>query len=517
MKFGFRTPSLKKSISARLSPKRAIKNALGLRMPRGTGWITNPKKALYNKVYNKTTFGVKDIMKSSSRKSVPTKSSTAGTSNPLAIWLLIAGALLLCGQPWFSVLIVIGLVIYNMMPSQKALSYAKIAVQSFDNGNKEGAVLNAKNAFELQPKNPEYKRLYAFALNNVGKYQEAQDLLEEYVTANPTREDVLFVLGYCYYKNEKLEHARKCLQQISPESSDYVRSIVVIADTYTKENKLDLALAVLKEGPLRKRISDDSLVMLHYQLACLYELRGEKKKAINEFAKVMAVDPEHADTEQRINALMGTESPNIQLSEPKIIEPTDEGNVPTINLKEWFSSAFTLEEQQYMNTVFQPLGSNSTLTQDINSLSENEALSFLTALVGWFDNPRDRKFAFVIIKKAEEYVSQADILDQHFFWSTKMKLFYKERESNPENLEIAIKSAQKQISLAPRASIAFKKEMPGPLPFHEGYVQLCIILDKQGKYEEAIALAQKAKSEGWNEDWDKRIERLKSKIAKKSA
>jgi len=27
-----------------------------VKAPRGWGWFTNPKKALYNKIYNKTTF-----------------------------------------------------------------------------------------------------------------------------------------------------------------------------------------------------------------------------------------------------------------------------------------------------------------------------------------------------------------------------------------------------------------------------------------------------------------------------
>lgn len=57
MKFGFRVPSLNKRIAARTSPKRFIRHNLGFKAPRGYGWITNPKKALYNKVYNKTSFG----------------------------------------------------------------------------------------------------------------------------------------------------------------------------------------------------------------------------------------------------------------------------------------------------------------------------------------------------------------------------------------------------------------------------------------------------------------------------
>ena len=57
VRFGFRVPSLKKRLSARTSLKRHVRNSLGLKAPRGWGWITNPKKAAYNRVYNSTTRG----------------------------------------------------------------------------------------------------------------------------------------------------------------------------------------------------------------------------------------------------------------------------------------------------------------------------------------------------------------------------------------------------------------------------------------------------------------------------
>lgn len=56
-----RKPSLKKSISARTSPKRIIRHNMGIKAPRGYGWVTNPKKYVYNKIYNKTSI---DIFKS---------------------------------------------------------------------------------------------------------------------------------------------------------------------------------------------------------------------------------------------------------------------------------------------------------------------------------------------------------------------------------------------------------------------------------------------------------------------
>lgn len=57
MKFGFRMPSLTKRIAARTSWKRFIRNNLGVKAPRGWGWLTNPKKAAYNRVYNRTSMG----------------------------------------------------------------------------------------------------------------------------------------------------------------------------------------------------------------------------------------------------------------------------------------------------------------------------------------------------------------------------------------------------------------------------------------------------------------------------
>jgi hypothetical protein len=57
VRFGFRVPSLKKRLSARTSLKRYVRHSLGLKVPRGWGWLTNPRKAAYNRVYNRTTRG----------------------------------------------------------------------------------------------------------------------------------------------------------------------------------------------------------------------------------------------------------------------------------------------------------------------------------------------------------------------------------------------------------------------------------------------------------------------------
>ena len=63
MKIGLRKPSFKKSFAARTSLKRVVKNSLGLRAPKGYGWLTNPKKAAYNRVYNRTTFSLGSLLR----------------------------------------------------------------------------------------------------------------------------------------------------------------------------------------------------------------------------------------------------------------------------------------------------------------------------------------------------------------------------------------------------------------------------------------------------------------------
>lgn len=66
MKFGMRKPSIKKSIAEKTTgrAKRSVKKAI---IPgygkKGSGWIKNPKKAAYNKIYNKTSFSIWDLFK----------------------------------------------------------------------------------------------------------------------------------------------------------------------------------------------------------------------------------------------------------------------------------------------------------------------------------------------------------------------------------------------------------------------------------------------------------------------
>ena len=85
MKFGLRRPSLRKIIAARTSVKRYVRHSLKVKAPRGYGWVTNPKRAAYNRIYNRTTFGIGDLVKG------PRSQLKITSGNPFVIALIILG------------------------------------------------------------------------------------------------------------------------------------------------------------------------------------------------------------------------------------------------------------------------------------------------------------------------------------------------------------------------------------------------------------------------------------------
>lgn len=91
MKYGMRKPSLSKSISSRTTGKmtRAVKKSVSpLYGKKGMGVIKNPEKALKNRVYHKTTFGISDIANSSGKSSSRSNNVGSGYSKRTSMKLV---------------------------------------------------------------------------------------------------------------------------------------------------------------------------------------------------------------------------------------------------------------------------------------------------------------------------------------------------------------------------------------------------------------------------------------------
>ncbi len=127
---GFRKFSPNKSFKARTSGRatRSFKRAVNpLYGKKGMGYITNPERAIKNKIYHATTFGVSDISKMGShkstkrrstqrrRKATPSKRSSKENTSLLIFGFFIVIAAILV-KYWYIVLLIAliigGIVIY---------------------------------------------------------------------------------------------------------------------------------------------------------------------------------------------------------------------------------------------------------------------------------------------------------------------------------------------------------------------------------------------------------------------
>ncbi|TMA61269.1 MAG: hypothetical protein E6J80_00650 [Deltaproteobacteria bacterium] len=83
----------------RTSLKRYVRHSLGLKAPRGWGWLTNPKKAAYNRIYRRTTFGIEDLL----NKPRSRRKTSAGCL--VALGIAVLGGIVLAGGVWTAVVL----------------------------------------------------------------------------------------------------------------------------------------------------------------------------------------------------------------------------------------------------------------------------------------------------------------------------------------------------------------------------------------------------------------------------
>lgn len=214
------------------------------------------------------------------------------------------------------------------------------------------------------------------------------------------------------------------------------------------------------------------------------------------------------------------------------------GEIGYHGLADWFVKTFTPEEQRGMEELYRAKYDDPrvTLTRgDIGAAPDtSRLLSFLTDLAKEFqDFPH---IAQRILRRGLDSIgSTTDIVQVHFYYGTIIEIAYHERDSLPGALDTAIRFCERQISIAPAVMASMKhrheeteqrrmerhrimgklrnwKPCQFPATSHRGFEQLCIIREKQKNYAEVIRLAQMARQQGWNGDWDKRVARCQKKL-----
>lgn len=97
----------------------------------------------------------------------------------------------------------------------------------------------------------------------------------------------------------------------------------------------------------------------------------------------------------------------------------------------------------------------------------------------------------------------------------RIRFIYRQRNEDPAALDRTIEICRAMIARSPEFIRLFHG-LGIPLPTHKGFEQLAIILDRRKEYAAAVAVCEQALAEGWEGDWEKRIERYSRKIRPKT-
>lgn len=60
--FGPRRPSLRAALGMKWGLKQRLVHGLGIKMPRGLGWVRSPRRATYNAVYSRMSFSLAELI-----------------------------------------------------------------------------------------------------------------------------------------------------------------------------------------------------------------------------------------------------------------------------------------------------------------------------------------------------------------------------------------------------------------------------------------------------------------------
>jgi hypothetical protein len=198
-------------------------------------------------------------------------------------------------------------------------------------------------------------------------------------------------------------------------------------------------------------------------------------------------------------------------------KPAIKGEIGYFGLTDWWFTAFSEIERSHIINTYSPMGSGRMILLEANIYdSSSSVIHFLYNLAGWFNKKEDRYLGIKILDKAEDLFSnEIPIFDIHFFYQHVIQIHYRNRLEDPKSYDKAIWGCKQQIEIGQQVSEAFKINYhDGFFPRHIGYEQLAIIREKEMNYQEVIDLCNKAKSEGWRGDWDRRIEKCEGKMKK---
>ncbi len=212
---------------------------------------------------------------------------------------------------------------------------------------------------------------------------------------------------------------------------------------------------------------------------------------------------------------------------------TETGSIGYLNLTNWWLTEFSDEERAYIVSLYSE-DEARTLTEGVikpilrfgyGYVEHSSGLSFylgsgadfLMKMADRLDKNSDYPLSVKIIKKLIERVKTGgDLIDKHHAFGWMVKRFFKERKFDQHAMQRTIWACLKQIEIAPQVKelLCMANGIPTVIGssnrhatiWHEGYCRLAILLEKEKRHREVVALCKRASQEGWvGTDWNAKL------------
>lgn len=217
--------------------------------------------------------------------------------------LLIAFAVILGLFPPVWALYLIAWLIWRSRPQQQSMRQVRSAVRALEKNQTGIALKQLQEAHLLDPSNTDALYWLGLLLSRQQRYEEAEEALSLVAERVPALPEVEAALVEAYVTLGEPESAIYHAQRLFDVAPYAPSTLLKLADAFEAADRLDLAIEVLEQAPLHKRVLTDALVQIHYRLGTLYERQGDPVRALHHFKRVYARDITYRDIRTRVQAL----------------------------------------------------------------------------------------------------------------------------------------------------------------------------------------------------------------------
>ncbi len=198
-------------------------------------------------------------------------------------------------------------------PKGKARKEFKQGKTALKNGDYRSALTSFQSVLKNQPVKDLYPLVAALLLREA-EYEQAVKMYENYLKLEPGDSEIMANYAIALKRLEKYDEAIEILQRLLKEEDskddkeqdedNRLRILSALGDCFLKQGKPEMALEVLKSGPVRARKLDSQERMYYkYLLGAAYMKAEEEERALTHLKRVYAHDKSFMEVESLVNQL----------------------------------------------------------------------------------------------------------------------------------------------------------------------------------------------------------------------